>query len=51
MFEELHVSKIAGLPYERSARANVQRTSEVKAMRKPLLGREQLLGKSRSVFM
>ena len=47
--EELHVSKIAGLPYERNARTNEQRTSNIKAMSVPMLGREQAQVKERSL--
>ena len=39
--EELRVSKAAGFPYERNARANAQRRRDVKAMSEPVLGREQ----------
>ena len=40
-FEELRVSKVAGMPYERNARANEPRMSEVKAMSEPVFGGEQ----------
>jgi hypothetical protein len=39
--EELRVSKAAGLPYERNARANAQIRSDVKAMSELVLCRKQ----------
>jgi len=36
--EELRVSKAAGLPYERDARANAQTRSDVKAMNETMWG-------------
>jgi hypothetical protein len=51
--EELRASKVAGLPYERNARANAQTKSDVdlKAMSEPVLCREQPSVKKSSHFI
>jgi hypothetical protein len=49
--EELRVSKAAGLPWERNARADAQRRSDVKAMSEPVLGREKSPVKSEAFYI